>query len=85
MVFHKIGISGLFWDFAQKSGFQPPMSKIFGFQSAHGERSLRVHFEIQIFCHGRSCALEIQIFCKKVHMSAHGKKLGFQSAHGGHP
>ena len=53
VVLPKIGISRKNWDFAQKSGFQAPMSKILGFQVHTVGGALRVHFEIPIFCHGR--------------------------------
>ena len=53
VVLPKIGISRKNRDFAQKSGFQAPMSKILGFQVHTVGGALRVHFEIPIFCHGR--------------------------------
>ena len=89
MVLHKIGISRIFLDFAQKSGFQAPMSKILGFQVPfcgfhHGRPWAVKNLGFQIVLKSRFLreiqenAAEIHIFCSVLIYRDLAQKSGFQ-------
>ena len=86
LVYKKAGFRAKKRDFSKKPGFQPPTDEKPGFRGAPTVGAHRVHPEIPEICRGHPCGHFLpKTWMSAAHGGAHGKKHGFQGAHGGRP